>query len=125
RGLGEGVRIVSEIATAGTLRSVLVIGLGTNGPIDRSDLDALTQLAQTNKLILVNAHAERDWVPEVNTELEEFAAQHRGVVLADWDGAIARHPDFLAGDGIHPGPDGGEVYAGCIAAALEELATPS
>ena len=124
RGMWAGVDIVSEMHGAGKLRGVLLIGLATNGPVDTESLDELLRLAGTRPVVLVDAHGERDWIPPVNAELEAFAASHRGVSLARWDSAITPHPDFLAGDGIHPDSDGGEIYAAAVQAALDELGKP-
>ncbi|QIM16101.1 acetyltransferase [Leucobacter insecticola] len=124
RGLGAGLEIANEFSAEGRLRSVLVVGLGTNGPIDVDDLEALRQLAVHRPLVLVNAHGERDWIPGVNQLLAEFANSYRGVVVADWDSAVAGDPDALAYDGIHPNPSGGEIYARSVQRALEELQRP-
>ncbi|MBK0419757.1 acetyltransferase [Leucobacter sp. CSA1] len=124
RGLGAGVGIVEQQAGQDSLRSVIVIGLGTNGPVDAADLDAIRQFVGDRPIVLVNAHGERDWIPGVNALLADYAAAHRGVVLADWDGTIAPHPDLLAGDGIHPGPSGGALYAETVQQALDELEQP-
>ena len=121
RGLGYAVSYVEELAQAGSLRPILVIGLGTNGPISDDDLTAIAQIAEKRRIILVNAFADRWWVPEVNEQLTAFADEHRGVVVADWNGSIAPHPELLAGDLVHPHPEGGEVYATAIANAIDEL----
>ena len=124
RGLGAGVGVASDLAAEGALREVLVVGLGTNGPIDVDDLEALRQLAAPRPLVLVNAHGERDWIPGVNQLLTDFADSYRGVVVADWEGAVTGVPDALADDGIHPNPSGGELYAGCVQDALDALQEP-
>ncbi|MCB1274010.1 MAG: acyltransferase family protein [Leucobacter sp.] len=124
RGLGVGVQIVSDLEKKDRLRPVLVVGLGTNGPVDRDQLKQLKRIADTRPIVLVNAHADRWWVPEVNRTLAKFAKSHRGVVLADWDGAVSPYPARLAGDGIHPNPSGGRTYARAIRKALKELQTP-
>ncbi|QBE48091.1 acyltransferase family protein [Leucobacter triazinivorans] len=124
RGMGAGVGIVSELSSQGTLRSVLVVGLGTNGPVQPEDLEAIRQTAGVRPVVLVNAHADRDWIPGVNQTLADFAAAHRGIVLADWDGAVSGVPDALAGDDIHPNPSGGEIYAASVQRALDELQQP-
>ncbi len=41
--------------------------------------------------------------------------------VADWSGAIAPRTDLLAGDGIHPGEAGGDVFADSVEAALERV----
>jgi peptidoglycan/LPS O-acetylase OafA/YrhL len=124
RGMGAGVEIVSDLSSQGALRSVLVIGLGTNGPVQPDELEAIRQTAGDRPVVLVNAHADRDWIPGVNDALADFAAAHRGVVVADWTGAVAGVPDALAGDDIHPNPSGGEIYASSVQQALDELQQP-
>ncbi len=125
RGMGVGVELSERLASDGGLRQVLVVGLGTNGPVDTAELDALRASAQGRPLVLVNAHADRDWIPGVNAALAEYADAHRGVVVADWNGSISRAPSSaLAGDGIHPNPNGGELYAACVQQALDDLQRP-
>ncbi|MBN9612613.1 MAG: acetyltransferase [Actinobacteria bacterium] len=125
RGMGAGVQIVSDLAAKDRLRPVLVVGLGTNGPVDPAQLKQLHEIAGIRPIVLVNAHADRPWIPGVNKTLARYADDHAGVVLADWNGAIGRHPDLLAGDGIHPGPSGGEIYAKIVGKALEDLRSPA
>ncbi|MFO7689298.1 MAG: acyltransferase family protein, partial [Cryobacterium sp.] len=111
RGMQPAADILSAAAQAGTLRSVVIVGLGTNGPVTTADLRAIkTAIGPTRRLILVNAFADRDWTPGVNTLLASFSAAKRSVVLADWHGAIAPRMDLLAQDRIHPGPLGGQIY---------------
>ena len=121
RGMSAGVEITSELSARGELRQVLVVGLGTNGPVDDTDLNELLRIADGRRIVLVNAYADRWWVPEVNQQLADFAAAHRGVVLADWASAIPQVPDGLAGDDIHPNPIGGIAYAEAVQTALSEL----
>ncbi|MFF8816643.1 acyltransferase family protein [Leucobacter sp. NPDC015123] len=125
RGLWAGVDILGEIAARGELRDVVVVGLGTNGPVEPESLTALKDVIGARPLVLVDAHADRDWIPEVNENLNSFAAAHRGVVVAKWDTGVAGTPEFLAEDGIHPGPEGGEIYAAQIRQALDELLSPA
>lgn len=124
RGLWAGVDIVSEMRAAGALRQVVVVGLGTNGPVDAEALVELKKSVGSRLLVLVNAHGERDWIPGANAELEAFAAANRSVTLARWDESISPFPELLAEDGIHPDSDGGEIYSRIIREALDELQAP-
>ncbi|WP_245233113.1 acyltransferase family protein [Microbacterium sp. dk485] len=111
--------ILEQLESTGQLRRYVVVALGTNGPIERSTLHRLREILGPERiLILVTAHAPRDWVPGVNEELTTFA-RVTGVGLADWSGAVAPHPDLLAGDGIHPGDAGGRVFAETVAGAVD------
>jgi hypothetical protein len=115
--------ILAALSAAGQLKPVVVIGLGTNGPITTDELtEILRILGPDRRLVLVNAYAERDWTAAVNAQLADFAAGNRRVELANWHDAIAGRLDLLAGDHVHPGPTGGQVYADEVHAALERLA---
>ncbi|MCI4656511.1 acyltransferase family protein [Cryobacterium zhongshanensis] len=123
RGMRAAPDILAAQASAGTLRPVIVVGLGTNGPITTDELVAIEAvIGPDRKLVLVTAFADRDWTAGVNEALAGFATHHRLVGIAGWHDAIAPHTDVLAGDNIHPGPTGGRIYADCIAAALDVLA---
>jgi peptidoglycan/LPS O-acetylase OafA/YrhL len=123
RGMRAAPDILAAQASAGTLRPVVVVGLGTNGPITADELLAIESvIGPDRKLVLVTAFADRDWTAGVNEALAGFAARHRLVGIAGWHDAIAPHTDVLAGDNIHPGPTGGRIYADCVASALDWLA---
>ncbi|HZK59902.1 MAG TPA: acyltransferase family protein [Cryobacterium sp.] len=123
RGMLSAPEILSSLARAGTLRPVVVVGLGTNGPIAHADLASIQRVIGPDRdLIMVNAFADRDWTQGVNDSLADFSARNRLVELANWHDAIAPHADVLAGDRIHPGPAGGRIYAACVGTALQRLA---
>jgi hypothetical protein len=122
RGMYSADDILLTLKAAGQLQSVVVIGLGTNGPITVGELtEILRILGPDRQLILVNAYAERDWTAGVNALLAEFAAGNRRVELANWHNVIAGRLDLLAGDHVHPGPTGGQLYADEVRAALHRL----
>ncbi|QEW02108.1 acyltransferase family protein [Microbacterium lushaniae] len=111
--------ILEQLEAAGTLRRYVVVALGTNGSIERSTLQRMREIVGPDRiLILVTAHAPRDWIAGVNEELTTFA-RITGVGLADWAGAVAPRPDVLAGDGIHPGDAGGVLFADTVAGAVD------
>ncbi len=113
-------RILRGLADRGALRPFVVVGLGTNGPIDAGELDAIRDTIGPDRwLVLVDASAPRDWIPGVNRVLDDYANSHDRVEIADWAGAIAPHEDLLAEDRIHPGDAGGRIFADAVAAALD------
>ncbi|QEE60642.1 acetyltransferase [Salinibacterium sp. dk2585] len=108
---------------AGTLRPVVLLGLGTNGPVDTETLAEVRELLGTShQLVLVNVHAPRWWTDGVNSTLTSFAQQYRDVELANWRDSIAPQLRLLARDQIHPGDAGGLVYAAAVQDALQRLA---
>ncbi|MHA6669234.1 acyltransferase family protein [Homoserinimonas sp. A447] len=122
RQLSQAPQIVESMLAAGTLRPTVVIGLGTNGPIDVAALARLRELAGTDhQLVLVNVFAPRWWTEGVNANLSDFAQQYRAVELANWRDSISGQLQLLARDQIHPGDAGGRVYVGAVRDALQRL----
>lgn len=123
RQLSDVEPIVATLVAAGGMRPILVIGLGTNGWIDAATLPrVLDQLDPGVRVIVVNVQAPREWTPEVNAILYEFARSKRDVELSNWHDAIQPHLDVLARDDIHMGPAGARIYAAALADALQRLA---
>jgi peptidoglycan/LPS O-acetylase OafA/YrhL len=115
--------IIRSLISRNELREVLVLALGTNGPIDRQVLDEIRQLIGPDRqMIVVNVQAPRYWTPGVNKTLSSFALYYRDVELANWHDAIQPSLNLLAGDQIHFGPAGATVFSATIRDALQRLA---
>jgi peptidoglycan/LPS O-acetylase OafA/YrhL len=123
RSMYSAPAIVQAHESAGTLRTVVVIALGTNGPIDRSTLEEVREiLGPTRELVVVNAQAPRGWIPGVNAELSAFARVYRNVELANWHSAIQPYLHEMARDQVHFGPIGAGIFAGAVTDAVDRLA---
>jgi peptidoglycan/LPS O-acetylase OafA/YrhL len=123
RQLSQAPAIVRALAAKDALRPTLLLGLGTNGPIDRKALEEIrTAAGPDHQIVVVNVQAPRGWTPGVNRTLSIFAQQYRNVELANWHDAIAPYIATLANDQVHPGPTGAGVYARAVRAALQRLA---
>lgn len=121
RQLAEAPAIVTALREAGRLRPYLVVALGTNGDISSRDLSAIVAaMGEGHRLVLVTAHGDRPWMPEVNRKLQAFVTAHPWVGLARWDQTAAQVTDF-ASDGIHPGEQGGGVFARLVVETLRTL----
>ena len=115
--------IIKSLLSKGKLREVLVLALGTNGPIDREVLDEIRDLIGPDRqMVVVNVQAPRDWTPGVNKTLSSFALYYRDVELANWHDAIQPSLNLLAGDQIHFGDAGATVFSATIRDALQRLA---
>ncbi len=93
----------------------IIIHLGTNGTIDRSDFDALLDtLSGFKNVILINIRANRSWTPG-NNQLIAEADNRPNVIVIDWANksfeCVGR---CFAGDGIHLSSDGVQFYANMI-----------
>lgn len=120
RQLLVGPAVIRSLDKEGRLSPVLLVGLGTNGVGGRDDLEEVVRASGHRTVVLVTVHGPGGWSGQVNSDIREVAAQHRNVVVADWDRAVRGKDDLLADDGIHPGPAGGRLYAKTVAQALEQ-----
>lgn len=114
--------IAQQLASAGELRDYVVVALATNGTIRQADAQAiLDAVGSKRKIVFVTGYgpATASWISEANRRIWEIAKAHpEQVRVADWAAIAAAHQDLLAGDRVHPGPAGGELYADTIVKAL-------
>lgn len=107
-------------------RTYVVVGLATNATVSEDQLNALlAAIGDDRDLILVTGYgpARTTWIPGANEEIRSFAKEHPDqVAVASWDEAIKGHEDLLAQDQVHPGPEGGAIYAQAVNQAIASLA---
>jgi hypothetical protein len=127
RQFSTGLEVISSLKAQGLLRSIVVVGLGTNGTVTSDEVSELySEIGPTRRLVLVNTYEDRSWEQEVNSTLGGAVSGHpSSTVLADWYGTIAHQTSLLWPDGIHPQPAGGVVYAKMLKTALEKVASLS
>jgi len=124
RQMSTGLRTVTRLANSGLLRPVVVVGLGTNGPVTSQQMRQLvTDVGPHRELVLVNTFVPRSWKGEVNSTLASAARSHANVVLANWCATIQDRTSLLWGDRVHPRPAGAQLYAQVVAAAVRASAT--
>jgi peptidoglycan/LPS O-acetylase OafA/YrhL len=118
RQMQSGVAVIQRLAAAGTLRHIVIIGLGTNGDVTVGQIRQLRQAIGPNRdLVLVNTFGPMPWEREDNMVLDAAARQGVHTELANWNQAIAADPSLLWPDGIHPQPSGAKLYARVVLAA--------
>ena len=123
RQLAGAPTLVRAMMENGTLRPTILLGLGTNGPIDASVLAEIRAIVgPKHEIVVVNVQAPRGWTPGVNSTLTVFAREYRNVEMANWHDAIAPYISTLARDQVHPGPTGAGIYVKVVTAALQRLA---
>lgn len=119
RQMFEAPAIVRDLAGRGELAQVVLVHLGNNGPVSRTQIDELfAAIGPDRQVVLVTVFVPRRWEGEVNDALTAAAARHPNARLADWRSVAASEPGLTAGDGYHLNPAGAERYADVVTAAL-------
>jgi hypothetical protein len=112
-----GIGVVQAERASGTLGTVLVVELGTNGSVTPSDFDAMMQAASgVKRVVFVNINVPRSWAAPDNAVLAAGVARYRGVaVLADWNSLSGAHPEWFTPDQVHLQPVGAQALAALVA----------
>jgi len=125
RQMSAGLALVHHLADSGTLRPVVVVGLGTNGTVTTGQIRQLVSMIGPHRtLVLIDTFVPRPWQRADNQVLAVAARADANVVLANWYSAIEHHTDLLWDDNVHPRPSGAALYAGMVAAAVQATLNP-
>ena len=124
RAFVRGVDILQSLADNGQLPEELVVHLGTNGPIDETEMSQLLDLAATvPKVVLVQNDVSRDYEASNNTLMVNEASGRSNVEVLYWDGLAAQCPgDCIYQDGYHLKTPGAEYYTALITTVLGDAA---
>jgi hypothetical protein len=117
----EGEAIMRQVMAGSSPPSVVVIDLGTNGPISDSDFDAMMSILRgATRVVFVTVHVDRSWQDQVNSVLINGVSRYPTAVLADWQALAVQHPEWFYSDGTHLpiGGVGAQALAGVIAARV-------
>ncbi len=115
------IDILQARRASGQLGEVVIIQGGDNGTFSGRQFDEIMKaLDGVRKVVFVNVKVPRQWEGPNNAVLREGVERHPHAILVDWHGASRDRPEFFWEDGIHLRPEGAEVYASLIAAAVAE-----
>lgn len=117
----DGEAVLQSMKAQGQLGALVIVGLGTNGPITAADFDSMMAILNgASRVVFVNTHVDRPWQDPNNAVLASGAARYPHVVVADWATLAAKNPQWFGGDGVHLGIDGpgADALAGLVATTL-------
>ncbi len=128
RYVGGGLDAAKAFEAQGRLGNLVVIALGTNGPIagyERYEVQTrqlLEYLGDSRHIFWVNVYCPHlTWQETNNNYIKKLAAEHGNVHEVDWYGLISQHPEWLTEDGIHPNSEGRVQYAKLIHDRIEQV----
>lgn len=104
-------------------QSVIVFAAGTNDnpahpEIIAGNLAAVAERVGNRCMVVPTVHGYTvDGVDNTgkNRAIRAFAASRPGTQVPDWAGFVARHPELMQADGLHPVAEGADALAGLIA----------
>jgi hypothetical protein len=119
----DGVALAQQMKASGTLGSIVVIDLGTNGPVDSSQFQQMmSALAGASVVVFVTVHLppSYSWWQSVNATLEQGVPMYPNARLADFNALADANPQWFGSDGVHMpiGGTGAQAMASLIASKI-------
>ncbi|HSL73963.1 MAG TPA: acyltransferase family protein [Ilumatobacteraceae bacterium] len=121
RAFVNGLDTVLTLNDQGRLGDVVVVHLGTNGPINTGDMARMMEtLAAVPQVLLLTIDVDRPWTAANNGLIYDAINTYPNVSLLDWAGLASSCPgDCFYSDGFHLRPAGQEYYATLISSVLQ------
>jgi hypothetical protein len=111
---GEG--ILGSLRASGRLPPVVVVALGSNGPISAAAFDAMmAQVAGARRVVFMTVTGP---LVANNAVIRAGVARYGQDVLADWAALAAAHPEWFAPDHVHVGPAGATALGQLLASLI-------
>jgi peptidoglycan/LPS O-acetylase OafA/YrhL len=110
RTVPDGVELLVERAERGWLGELVVVHLGSNGPLYADQITRIMHAVDSDRhVIFVNVQVPRRWEGPVNQALSSEVAKYSNASLVDWHSQSAGRHEWFQPDGVHivnrPGAD--------------------
>jgi ligand-binding sensor domain-containing protein len=100
----EGMSLAEQLKAEGRLGAIVVVDLGTNGPVSPGMFTAMMNiLAGASRVVFVTVHLPPDysWSHSVNATLQECVPRYSRDRLADFNKLADENPQWFYSDGVH------------------------
>jgi hypothetical protein len=122
RPMSEGLDVIRARRKTKKLPKVVAIGLGSNAPLQRSELDDALKIVGAKRTLVLVTQFEYTGRSGIGAKLmRQTAACHPDrTVLIDWVRYAKRHPGMTYEDNIHLTPEGQQAVARLFRKALPD-----
>jgi hypothetical protein len=100
----EGMLLAEQLKAEGRLGAIVVVDLGTNGPVSPGMFTAMMNiLAGASRVVFVTVHLppHYSWSQSVNATLQECVPRYSRDRLADFNKLADENPQWFYSDGVH------------------------
>jgi len=100
----QGVALAQELKSQDRLGAIVVIDLGTNGPVSPQQFsNMMSVLAGASRVVFVTVHLppSYSWWQSVNATLKQGVRKFSRDRLADYNKLANKNPQWFGPDGIH------------------------
>jgi len=106
--------IVKQYRASGQIGTIIVLQVGTNGPVSQEAYDEIMSYLppeEVEQVIFLTVSAPRAWIEPNNALIWALQTRYSNVKVLDWAGFVASEQvPGLAGDGIHLGTEASKQW---------------
>ena len=123
RQLHESIDLAAVLRNEGHLSQTVVVSLGTNAPLNESDIRAIMyEFGPDISVFWVNLFGRTvQWEDESNQLLSDLSKEYSNLTIIDWIDLIKGHPEWLWEDAEHPNFQGSKIFAQLIRESIEAV----
>lgn len=97
-----GISDVQQLRSDGRLGSIVIIELGTNGPITAELFSEMMQaLKGVSRVVFVTNYVPDSYETSNNSIIEQGVTHYDNAAVANWYALASAHPGWLCPDGYH------------------------
>ncbi|WP_429971643.1 acyltransferase family protein [Fructilactobacillus sp. Tb1] len=113
----DGAQSIQSLAQQGLLGNNVIIGLGTNGTVDKDNIKQIMNIVGPSRTVFwINNHVpSQPWQNTNNAALTEATKKYPNLKIIDWNKYISSHTNWLYTDETHPNQIGSLKYSSFIA----------
>lgn len=112
------LNIISKRASDKTLGDPVIIGIGTNGPLNDSVCRQALDLCEGHQVFWITTN--NNWQFYNTDTILAFGEDYENVTIIDWDTYSEGHDEYFYRDGIHLNPEGRAAYVQLIRESITE-----
>jgi hypothetical protein len=118
-----GIALVQQLKAEHALGAIVVIDLGTNGPVSSQQFTTMMNaVTGASRVVFVTVHLplSYSWSTSVNEILQEGVARYPQDRLADFNKLADQNPQWFGADGVHMpiGGPGAQAMAALVTAQI-------
>jgi hypothetical protein len=118
-----GIALAQQLRTEHALTAIIVIDLGTNGPVTALQFtDMMDALTGASRVVFVTVHLplSYSWSTSVNEILQAGVARYPQDRVADFNKLADQNPQWFGADGVHMpiGGPGAQAMAALVKAQI-------
>ncbi|GBG96490.1 acyltransferase family protein [Lactococcus termiticola] len=107
----DGPSVLTSLLAKTPKPDAILIGLGTNGPLEQADIDGIMKLAGDKPVYWINLHVPtRPWESGNNSLIQANLKTYKNLHLVDWHGTSNGQTGWFYSDDIHPQGPGAVAY---------------